>query len=96
MDGGFGIELPHEHANAELRKPARYVVVIDAGGSGVARLFSQAREALAEFDAGAEESAALTKGLRAAPGAEGPEWDQALAGHSREERIKAEVYTLEH
>jgi hypothetical protein len=95
MNQGFGVETPRGQSHAPLRKPARYLVLIDSGGSGIARLFDDARAQVAEFDAGTEEVAGMTRGLVPATGALGPEWDLALDGHSRTERSSAEVYTLE-
>jgi hypothetical protein len=92
---GFGIEAPAHGARNAHRKPARYLVIIDAAGSTVARLFLESREPVAEFDAGTEEIASMTRGLRPAKGAGGPEWDRALEGHSADERAKADVYTLD-
>jgi hypothetical protein len=91
----FGIEKPGAHAQAVHRAPARYLVLIDAGGSTVARLILETREAVGEFDAGTEAVALMTKGLHPVKGAAGPEWDRALAGHSAAERANAEVYTLD-
>jgi hypothetical protein len=48
-----------------------------------------------EFDASTEEVAQMTSGLVPARGADGPEWDRALEGHSVTERRGAEVYTLD-
>ncbi len=95
MNGGFGIESHADHPARPHRKPARYLVVIDAAGSAVARLFVDTRELVAEFDASAEEVAVMTKGLVAAKGASGAEWDRALDGHSADERAAAKVYTLD-
>jgi hypothetical protein len=95
MNHGYGIESPGEHAHTPHRKPARYLVVIDGGGSAVAKLFVDTRELVAEFDAGAEEVALMTRGLQPAKGAVGREWDRALEGHSAKERGAAEVYTLD-
>jgi len=94
MNQGFGSEAPRRHAQTSHREPARYLVVIDAGGTTVARLFNAAREEVGEFDAGTEEAAQMIAGLVAVQGAEGPEWDRALEGHSAAERRAAEVYTL--
>ena len=94
MSQGFGIEVPRAHSQAPHRKPARYLVVIDSGGYVLARLFDDAREQVAEFDAGSEEAAHMTLGLVPAKSADGPEWDRALEGHSAAERSAAEVYTL--
>lgn len=95
MNQGFGNESPREHSRAPHRKPARYLVVIDSGGAAVARLFLDSRELVAEFDAGTEEVALMTKGLVPATGASGPEWDRALEGHNDSERRAADVYTLD-
>lgn len=75
--------------------PAKFLVVIDAGGSMVARLFDAERKPLAEFDASSEEVAVMTTGL--APQRSGLEhaWAKALAGHNPDERAAAEVYTLD-
>ena len=61
----------------------------------MARLFLETRELVAEFDAGTEEAAQMMAGLVPARGADGPEWDRALEGHSAAERRAAEVYTLD-
>ena len=94
MNHGFGIESRGEHTRTPHRKPARYLVLIDAGGSAIARLFLDTRELVAEFDAGAEEVSMMTQGLKPAKGAEGPEWNRALEGHTAAERSVADVYTL--
>jgi hypothetical protein len=95
MDHGFGIESPGEHTHTPHRKPTRYLVVIDAAGSTIARLFLESREQVAEVDAGAEEVALMTRGLQPASGALGEEWDRALQGHTTAERRTADVYTLD-
>lgn len=95
MNQGFGMEAPSGHDRTALRKAARYLVVIDSGGSAVARLFLDTREQIAEFDAGTEETASMTSGLVPVKGAAaGPEWDRALGGHSAAERAAADVYVL--
>ena len=76
------------------RKPVRYLVVIDSGGSMVARLFLDTREMAAGFDASVAEVASMTHGLEPEIGALGSEWDLALLSHSIDERASAEVYTL--
>jgi len=95
MSQGYGNEAPRAHTHAQHQKPARYLVIIDAEGCAIARLFLDTREQVAEFDAGVEEVATMTSGLVAAKGAGGPEWDRALAGHSAAERGAALVYTLD-
>jgi hypothetical protein len=94
MSQNFGSESPRAHVRTEHRRPARYLVVIDAGGYAVARLFLETREQIAEFDAATQEVAQLTAGVVPARGADGPEWDRALEGHSAAERRAADVYTL--
>jgi len=95
MNQGFGIERPAVHTHEEHDRPARYLVIIESGGSPVARLFLDNRELVAEFDAGADEVAMMATGLLADHSASLPEWDRALAGHSEAERAAAEVYTLD-
>jgi hypothetical protein len=95
MSQNFGSERPRAHTQTSHRKPARYLVVIDSGGFVVARLFLETRELVAEFDAGTEEAAQMMAGLVPTRGADGPEWDRALEGHSAAERRAAEVYTLD-
>lgn len=95
MSQGFGIEAHGEHLRRPHRQPARYLVIIDAAGSMVARLFLDNREQVAEFDAGTEEVAQMTRGLTPTTGATGPEWDSGLDGHNAAERSAAEVYTLD-
>ena len=94
MSQTFGIEIPREHPITPHRKPVRYLVVIDAGGSMVARLFLDTREMVAEFDAAVEEVSTMANGLVPQVGAIGSEWDLALQGHSAIERAAAKVYTL--
>ncbi len=95
MSQVFGGESPRAHTQAPHRAPVRYLVVIDAGGSLLARLFVDTREQVAEIDAATEEAAQMTAGLTPAKGADGPEWDRALEGHSAAERRVADVYTLD-
>ena len=95
MSQTFGMESPGEHSHTPHRLPARYLVLIEAAGTMVARLFRETREAAGEFDAGVEEVAVMTKGLVPAAGALGPEWDAALQGHNAAERRAAQVYTLD-
>jgi len=91
----FGNEVPRRHLQTPLRQASRYLVVIESGGSAIARLFADRREQVAEFDASTEEVTVMTRGLVPAAGADGPEWDHALAGHSASERSAARVYTLD-
>lgn len=95
MSQGYGNESPRAHAHTAYRKPARYLVLIESGGSVVARLFLDTREQVAEFDAGTEEVAQMTSGLVPTLGATGAEWDRPLEGHSSTERQAAEVFVLD-
>ena len=94
MSQGFGAESPHAHVQTSHRKPARYLVMIEADGFTIARLFLDTREQVGEFNGATEEAAQMTAGLVPKRGA-GAEWDHALAGHSAAERHAAEVYTLD-
>lgn len=94
MSQTFGIETPRAHTLNPYRKPVRFLVVIDSGGSMVARLFLETRELVAEFDGAVEEVTMMTHGLVPEVGALGTEWDSALQGHNADERATAMVYTL--
>jgi hypothetical protein len=74
--------------------PVKYLIVIDSGGSMVARLFNAERVHVVEMDASTEEVVATIDGVVPTASAAEPEWDQALAGHSAMERATAQVYTL--
>lgn len=89
----LGASAPH--AAHELRAPARFLVLIDAAGEMLARLFDAQRNQVAEFDASSEEVAVMTAGLAPVLGAGSSEWDRALAGHSADERAAAEVFSLD-
>jgi hypothetical protein len=78
-----------------MQQPAKYLVVIDAAGEMVARMFDAQRRLLAEFDASSSEVAVMTQGLRPARDAAESAWDDALRGHNRQEREQAEVFTLD-
>ncbi len=95
MSQTFGIESSGEQRHTPHRQPARYLVLIEAAGSMVARLFLATREPAGEFDAGVEEVTTMTRGLVPAAGALGAEWAHALEGHSAAERGAAQVYTLD-
>ncbi|MES3015397.1 MAG: hypothetical protein V4750_16945 [Pseudomonadota bacterium] len=95
MGQGFGMESHGAHRNGTHRPPARYLVVIGAGGEQIARLFDAQRAQVAEFDAGTEEVAVMAKGLAPQTGADAADWDQALASHSAAERAAADIYLLD-
>ena len=81
-------------AQTAHRKSVRYLMLIDAGGSMMARLFLDTREMVTGMDAAVEEIGSMIAGLIPVEGALGAEWDEALAGHSMAERATAKVYTL--
>ncbi len=95
MNQGFGIESPRPHGETPHRQATRFLVVIDAAGAKVARLFLDTYEQVAEFDAGTEEVTVMTRGMSSVTGATGPMWERALQGHTALERAAATVYTLE-
>lgn len=95
MSQVYGIESQHKPSGSPHRAPARYLVVIESAGSMVARLFLESREEVAEFDAGSEEVALMTKGLKPRQDAHEAVWDAALGANSADERKRADVYTLD-
>lgn len=94
MSQNFGRELPTRHIQLTHRGVTRYLVVIQAPEGPIAKLMLQNHELVAELDANTEEVASTLRGLAPSIGTTGPEWDKALAGHSRSEREQAEVYVL--
>lgn len=94
MSQTFGMESPRAHQPGLHRQPVRYLIIIDSGGSMVARLFLDTREMVAEFDAAVDDVSSMTRHLVPKTGALGAEWDQALQGHNATERAAAMVYTL--
>ena len=95
MIDGYGIEIHAAHPDSRTSEPVRFLVIIDSGGVPLARLFLSSRKQVEEFDASTVEVSAMTHEHTFVIGAEGREWDEALLGHSREERRTAQVYTLE-
>ncbi len=95
MSQGYGIEAQHKPNGGPHRPPARYLVIIDSGGSMVARLFLETREEVSEIDAGSEEVAQMTQGLKPTQDATDATWDEALGAHSPTERAAADVYVLD-
>jgi hypothetical protein len=95
MSQTYGISAHGHRDETPHRQPVRFVVVIDAGGSGVAMLFLATRTLVAEIDAGAEEISSMISGIMPTVGAHGPEWDAALQGHNLVERSEARVYALD-
>ena len=95
MNNGYGHQVPARHVDEPRRAAVRWLVLIDSGGVNVALLHLASRELVAEIDSGTEEVALMTRGLEPTQGADGPEWDRALEGHSAAARRAALVYELD-
>lgn len=74
--------------------PVKFLIVIEAGGAMIARMFDANRGHVIDMDAATEEVVAATDGLVPTHSGTAPEWDRALAGHSAAERAAAQVYRL--
>ena len=94
MSQDYGIQAPRASHHAPAQEPARYLVMIDGPGGRVAKLFLGDRSLVAEFDAASEEATQLVQALQPDHAAASGVWDEALAGHSDDERAQALVYTL--
>lgn len=94
MSQTYGMESPGKHHAGASRPPVRFVVIIDGGGSAIARLLLDTREQVQEFEGGTPEVVQMIQGIVPVKGASGPEWDRALQAHSALERKAADVYTL--
>lgn len=94
MSQTYGIESPKTQSAVLKTKPVRFVVVIEEGGTAIARLLLENHQQVDELDAGAPEVAQMIQGLHPKQGAQGEEWNTALRGHSQFERSTAVVYTL--
>ncbi|MCW7537850.1 hypothetical protein OOT46_08310 [Aquabacterium sp. A7-Y] len=75
--------------------PARYLVLIEAGGPMIAKLFDAERRLVAEIDGTSEEVAVMTFGLTPLAAGASPEWAGPLEGHNLQERAAAQVFVLE-
>ena len=74
--------------------PVKFLIMVDAGGAMVARLFDANRAHVIDMDASTEEVVDTIEGIAPVHGATDPVWDLALAGHTAAERAQAQVYTL--
>lgn len=81
--------------NKPAHKPARYLVLIEAGDGMVARLFDADRRHLIDFDASSFEVVEMTAGRMPVEGADQAEWRHALDGHGADQLRAARVYTLD-
>jgi hypothetical protein len=77
------------------KKPVKYLVLIEADGSMVARLFDADRVHVSDIDASSEEVAVMTKGLVPTRDADTAAWQKSLAGDGAPQRAQAQVYTLD-
>jgi hypothetical protein len=75
--------------------PAKFLLIIAAGGETLARLFDAQRTHITDFDASSEEVAVMTSGLVGRLGVESREWGRALEGHNADELRTARVFTLD-
>lgn len=78
-----------------MHKPARYLVLIDAGEGLLARLFDAERMPLGEFDASSFEVAEMTSRRVPTTGIDVAAWGPLFDGHSAGQRAAARVYTLD-
>jgi hypothetical protein len=74
--------------------PVKYLILIEAGGSMVARMYDADRVHVSDIDASSEDVAAMTTGLVPTRDALDAAWAQALEGHNADERAAAQVFTL--
>ncbi len=74
--------------------PVKFLIVIDAGGAMVARLFNADRAHVMDMDASTQDVVATIEGVVPTHSGTAPEWDAALAGHNADERAQAQVYAL--
>lgn len=74
--------------------PVKFLIVIDAGGAMVARLFDANRVHVIDMDASTQDVADTVEGIAPVHSGTDAMWDTALAGHTAAERAQAQVYTL--
>lgn len=77
------------------KTPVRYLVLIEADGAMVAKLYDAHYRHVNDIDAGSEEVAVMTRGLSPTKTANDATWSKVLVGHGEAERRAAEVYTLD-
>lgn len=94
MSQEFGISVPHQRTSLPQRQAVKYLMVMDIGGTKVARLFLESLELVNEFDAAVNEVVELIAGRLASSVDKDPLWANALRGLSADEQASAMVYTL--
>ncbi|MCR5882710.1 hypothetical protein LRS03_07520 [Rhizobacter sp. J219] len=77
------------------KPPVKYLVIIESDGAMVAKLYDAQFRHENDIDAGSEEVAVMTRGLKAEKTGNDATWSKVLAGHGETERRAAEVYTLD-
>ncbi|CAN5571669.1 hypothetical protein BH09PSE5_BH09PSE5_16720 [soil metagenome] len=78
-----------------MHKPVKYLVLIDAAGAPVARMFDADMVHILDIDATSEEVVDMTGGHVPAYNAAESQWESMLAGHTLEERKSAQIFTLD-
>jgi hypothetical protein len=77
------------------KTPVKYLVIIESDGAMIAKLYDAHFKNENDIDAGSEEVAVMTRGLKPAKIGNDAVWSKVLAGHGEAERRAAEVYTLD-
>lgn len=77
------------------KNPVRYLVIIEADGAMIAKLYDAQYHHENDIDAGSEEVAVMTKGLTPTQNGNDATWSQVLVGHGEAERRAAQIYTLD-
>ena len=78
-----------------MHKPVKYLVLIDAAGSPVARLFDADQAHILDIDATSEEVVDMTGGHTPEYNGADARWDKTLQGHTSQERETAQIFTLD-
>jgi hypothetical protein len=78
-----------------MHKPVKYLVLIEAAGIPVARLFDADKAHILDIDATSEEVVDMTGGHTPERSGADSRWDILLGGHTSQERREAQIFTLE-
>jgi hypothetical protein len=78
-----------------MHKPVKYLVLIEAAGAPVARLFDGDNAHILDIDATSEEVVDMTGGHVPEHTGADARWDSLLGGHTAQERRDAQIFTLE-
>lgn len=77
------------------KTPVKYLVIIESDGAMVAKMYDAHYKHENDIDAGSEEVAVMTRGLKPAKSGNDATWAKVLVGHGEAERRAAEIYTLD-